>query len=422
MEETEHDSTEIDALIADLVDPLADTDYPLPERKPVKFTNVDVVVMPAGYKSEYPKPEGTKDSKARFTDSLPAMKLDLDSAEEADGVLSVPAIVAREMVYDYDGLKVLKPADELKAASLFANGIPVTREHPQSGIVTDRAEVLGFFRNPLAENDTLKGILEITDKDLIADVKDKKLTEVSPGFFCNLDRSDSGEFNGEHFDATQKEIFLNHIAIVKNGRCSIEDGCGIGLDSKKYPVPSELVDKIKAGIERAKAIKDKSLLNMLKELLKSVSVKKDSIEIKAPAPDITKLQDALVSIQAQRDTLKATLDNFVHSEGDSLGAELAALQDVKVVLDAAKDVKRERDILKSELEDIVNTEKVMLIDELTSLQDAKGKSDLAKLSLDDLRKELSLVKQLKANRLSFPATEQAGQAGQKIIDDAYRRI
>jgi hypothetical protein len=38
-------------------------EYPLPEKKPVKYTNVDVIVMPRGYKaqskseSESPKPE-----------------------------------------------------------------------------------------------------------------------------------------------------------------------------------------------------------------------------------------------------------------------------------------------------------------------------------------------------------------------------
>jgi len=35
----------------------------------------------------------------------------------------VPAIAAKEMVYDYDGLIILKPFDELRAAALFANGM-----------------------------------------------------------------------------------------------------------------------------------------------------------------------------------------------------------------------------------------------------------------------------------------------------------
>jgi hypothetical protein len=350
--------------------------YPLPERKPVKYTNVDVVVMPAGYKGEYPKPQDSI-GRPRVLDSL-ATKLDVDSAQEADGILSVPAVLAKQMVYNYDGFKVLKPADELKAASLFANGIPVTREHPDSGIVTDRSEVLGFLRNPVVENNMLKGILDITDRDLIADVKERKLTEVSTGFFTDLDRSDSGEFEGEHYDATQKNIFLNHVAVVESGRCGIEEGCGIGLDAKKVPLPQELVDLIKAAIERAKAMKDKSLLNMLKDLLKGVTVKVDSAEMNADALNLVKLKDAFGKLKLERDSFKDELEKVVQAEKDSL------------------------------------------IQELEMMQDTRTKDDLEKLALGDLQKELDMVKKLKADRLSTPDFSRS--SGRKSIDEAYGKI
>jgi hypothetical protein len=324
----------LDALFAQLTgnttDNEGDGEYPLPEKKPLKVTNVDVVVMPRGYKSEYPKPEA-KDSKPRFTDSLPSMKLDVDSAEEADGVLSVPVTAANaQHIYDYDGLKVRKPFEELEAAAMFCDGRPVSREHPTAGIVTDRGEVLGFFKNPLASDDVLKGVLQITDKDLIADVKSKKLSDVSLSFYCDLDRSASGELNGEHYDATQRNIFIDHIAICENGRCSIEDGCGIGLDAKKYPVPSELVDKITAAIERAKAMKDSSLYNMLKELLKGVSVKKDSEDKKtvdADAINLVKIKDAFAKLTAERDLLRGKVEEIEKTKKDALIAEHLTLQD-----------------------------------------------------------------------------------------------
>ena len=163
---TKESDAEIDALIAELTGLSAktgsqeeDAEYPLPESKPVKYTNVDVLVMPHGYQHTRTAAESIS------TDALP-LQLDLDSLSESDGLLSVPAIAAKEMVYDYDGLKVLKPFDELKAAALFSNGIPVTREHPKSGIVTDRREVLGFFRDPVAEDGQLRGLLEIADRGL----------------------------------------------------------------------------------------------------------------------------------------------------------------------------------------------------------------------------------------------------------------
>lgn len=378
---------EIDTLLAELASsPTTDDDdaeYPLPENKPVKFSGVDVVILPKGYKSEYPKPE---DSKPRFSDSLPSMKLDVANAEEADGVLSVPVTVANaKHIYDYDGLKVLKPFDELEAAALFADGIPITREHPSAGIVTDRRQVLGFFKSPTAKDDLLKGILAITDKDLIADVKDKKLTEVSAGFFCDLDDTLAGELEGVPYDATQKNIFLNHVAVVENGRCSIDDGCGIGLDAKKYPVPSDLVDKIKAAIARAKAMKDKSLYNLLKELLKGVSVKKDSGEgeAKTPVPNVDAIN--LVKIK----------DAF---------AELTA----------------ERNLLKDKLDEMDKAEKDAIIAKLISKPDSETKEELSVLTLDVLQKKLDMVEAAQAKRLSVPDSSQS--SGRTSIDEVYNEV
>jgi len=379
-EQEEGKNAEIDALIAELFS--VDAEYPLPEQKPVKYTDVDIVVMPRGYKSEYPKPK-EEDAKPSFTDSI---ALERDSIEEADGVLKVPVTIANSLhIYDYDGFKVQKPFDELEAAALFSAGIPVTCEHPIGGIVTDRAQVLGFLRNPTAENDELKGILEITGKDLIADVKAGKRVDVSPGFFCDLDSSESGhgEANGEHYDATQRNIFLNHVAVCEQGRCSRLDGCGLNLDAKKTPVPQSIADKIAAAIERAKAMKDKSLLKMLQDLQKAVAVAKDS-KVEDPLA-LKKVKDALDALKAERDSATS-----------------------------------ERDALKGQLEEVVKAEKDSLIAELTALQDVKGEEELRKLGLDQLKKDLDVAKQLLANRLSVSSQDQS--SGRKAIDDAYANI
>jgi hypothetical protein len=381
MEKTNSDA-EIDALIAELTGLATrageeDAEYPLPESKPVKYTNVDVLVMPHGYK--YPKPSEESIS----MDSLP-LQLDLDSLSETDGVLSVPVIAAKEMVYDYDGLKALKPFDELKAAALFANGIPITREHPKSGIVTDRREVLGFFRDPVAEDGQLKGILEIADRDLIADVKGKKLSEVSSGFFCALDRS-SGEFNGNQYDAVQRNIFLNHIAVVEHGRCSLAQGCGINLDAYAYPMPPDVIDKLDAAIERAKAMKDKSLLELLRKIRKVITTKKGKDSLDSDAFNLVKVRDAIAQLKAS-------------------AAQSAA----------------ERDELQTKLEEIVKAEKDAIITELEELQHAKQRPDLETMTLDDLKKELDMVKELKASKIAVPGLKATG--GRHSIDEAYAKI
>jgi hypothetical protein len=395
---------DLDALIAELtaaspaINDDSSDEYPLPEKKPVKYTNVDVIVMPRGYRGEYPKPEPkNEDSRSRFVDSIPAFTLDLDSAEETDGVLSVPATVAKSShIYDYDGFKVVKPFEELEAAAAFADGIPVTREHPRAGIVTDRSEVLGFFRNPIAEDNVLKGVLEITGKDLIADIKAGTRTDVSPGFFCELDTTTEsgagsldGEGEGERFDATQRNIFLNHIAVCEHGRCSYEDGCGIGLDASKNktPVPQDIVDQLKARIERAKSTKDRSLQNTLREVLKAVKVAKDSLTTSSIELEPAKLK-----------TIKDAIESFRTQK-----AQLSA----------------ERDALKAKLDELITIEKDAVIAELTALQDAKTESDLKQLSLDELQKELDMVKQMKADKLSIGTQKSSGRGA---IDEAYAKI
>jgi hypothetical protein len=375
MEKTESDA-EIDALIAELTGE-GDAEYPLPERKPVKYTNVDVLVMPHGYK--YPKPA----AESMSMDSQP-LQLDLDSLGETDGVLAVPVTVAKEMVYDYDGLKVLKPFDELRAAAVFANGIPVTREHPPAGIVTDRREVLGFLHDPVAEDGVLKGILEIADRDLIADVKAKKFSEVSAGFFCALDRG-PGELNGEQYDAVQRNIFLNHIAVVEHGRCSLAQGCGINLDTYAYPMPPDVIDKLDAAIERAKAMKDKSLLDLLRKIRKVITTKKGKDSLDSDAFNLVKVRDAIAQLKAS-------------------AAQSAA----------------ERDELQTKLEEIVKAEKDAIITELEELQHAKQRPDLETMTLDDLKKELDMVKELKASKIAVPGLKATG--GRHSIDEAYAKI
>jgi len=291
--------------------------------------------------------------------------LNTDGMQEKDGILTVPATVAKHMIQDYDGLKVLKPAAELEAAARFADGIPITRDHPPAGIVTDRAEVLGFLKDPTFENDELKGILNIADKDLAADVKDGKLTGLSIGFFCDLDRTE-GTVGDAKYDAIQKAIFLNHVAVVDAGRCSITDGCGFHTDSvKKIDSPPDLIGKLDTAIGMAtNEWSDSTLKDLLEEIKQMVTA----------AP----------------------------SAGDS----------------AAK-ITAERDALKAELESIIKTEKDALIAELTAVQDAKTKEDLEKLKLDELKKELAMVHELRTDRLSFGRGHESGKSA---VDSAYEKV
>ncbi len=362
----EEEEAELDALLQALAQPEADAEYPLPEEKPIKYTNVDVIVLPHGYKSEYPKPEqkdedANQDSIAQFTDSF---ELKLDEATEEDGMLRIPATIAHSKhVYGYnDGaIKAVKPFAELEAAARFANGIPVTRDHPKAGIVTERAQVLGFLRDPRAESDVLTGILEISDKDLIADIKEQKLSDVSPGYFCTLDTSDEAKGSlgeGKDYNAVQREIFLNHVAVCAEGRCSSRDGCGLNI------VPTN-----------------------------------ESAEQPAKQPDQSA---AVAQLQEAKDAvvrLKRERAEAVAQRGEAVS---------------------QRDALQRKLDELVQTEKDALVAELTTLQDTKTEKDLQALDLDALSKELDMVKGLRTARLAAPVSPEA--KGRARIDEVYGKI
>lgn len=315
------------------------------------------------------KKEGNAINPTRIIDSH-SFKLDKDKAKIVDGILEVPVIVAREMVYDYGSTKALKPRDELEKAAQFADGIAITRSHPEAGIVTDQAEILGTFRNPEMVDEELSGVLRITNKSLIGDVLDGTLKEVSGGFFCNLDRTASGDYEGTHYDATQKNILLNHVAIVDRGRCSLEDGCGIQMDS-----PPELRGKLDTAIGMAQREYQSELKDLLVEIKDMLGTTK-KLDAAEDSDLNTKLSETLLTLKTDNEKLKADLDAITVKERDAI------------------------------------------IGELLKAQDTKGEADLLKLSIPELRKELDMVNQITATRLSIDNRS----GGTKAIDEAYDKV
>ena len=231
-------------------------------------------------------------SKDCFIDTID-VTLDKASATVDDnGVMHIPSVViAREMVQDYDGLKVLKPGDELEAAAPFCDGRPITDEHPAERIVTDRTEVKGSKKKPVWNKDKkeLSVDFEITDKTLQDSINSGDKQEVSIGFSCDLDRT-SGELDGKKYDAIQKDIYIDHTAVCKTGtaRCSLKDGCGI--DSKTLSMASkDDITKIKDSVKRI--VDERNTLTKERDGLRKMvdsfteDAKKDIID------ELTSLQD-----------------------------------------------------------------------------------------------------------------------------------
>lgn len=115
----------------------------------------------------------------------------------------------------------LRPPDEVfKAASLESLArVAVTDSHPPE--MLSSANTAKYQRGTVGEgvardSDYVRAPLTLTDAQLIAKVEAGK-TALSAGYTCNLD-STPGEWNGEKYDAVQRDIVYNHLAIVDVAR------------------------------------------------------------------------------------------------------------------------------------------------------------------------------------------------------------
>lgn len=169
---------------------------------------------------------------------------DISGAFDTDSFYKITdATIARPIKQRYmvDGemRTFVKPAAELrKAAWTFDNATyPLT--HPDTGMVKDVNDVHGFWRNVRYDDDSDRLLADLyvpTNDDEAIDFIQSN-TDVSVGFFNRLTRTD--DYDGdvgdlvddmEGVDAFQTDIFGNHVAGVKRGRCSGEDGCGLDHD------------------------------------------------------------------------------------------------------------------------------------------------------------------------------------------------
>lgn len=177
----------------------------------------------------------------QLADSLPLMNARLAS----DGSLVAEVRAARAGLYTYrgseigrpdlDAVRVYRPESEAfsKATLDSLSSLTVTQDHPPEGVVTPRnwkrvavgwtgEDVIrdgGFVRVPLI----------LKDEDTIDAVRAGK-RELSFGYLCDFDFIPGTTKGGEAYDAVQKDLRGNHLAIVERGRAGRE--CAFDKDGE----------------------------------------------------------------------------------------------------------------------------------------------------------------------------------------------
>jgi hypothetical protein len=154
----------------------------------------------------------------------------------------VPAVITREGVYDYDGMLIYEPAEEVEKAAFTALNAWVVEEHPPEIILAKPQHIRGTVRNPQFEKDKIKAELVFfknrCSPQYLEEIKTGKARSVSIGFFFDCIQQ-PGEFKGQHYDYVKKDILIDHVAVGSwQGRCSYPL-CGIGVDTIKGVEPHQ---------------------------------------------------------------------------------------------------------------------------------------------------------------------------------------
>jgi hypothetical protein len=164
---------------------------------------------------------------------------DLQGAFDTDQFYKIEgATIARPIKQQYvvgDSVETyVKPADSLQKAAWSFDNKPFTIQHPDSGMVKNVDDIHGFWRNPRydADGERLKEDLYIptTDDEALAFIEEHQ--DVSVGFYNRVYDDFDGDVGTlvdgtDSVDGYQVQMYGDHIAGVKRGRCSAEDGCGL---------------------------------------------------------------------------------------------------------------------------------------------------------------------------------------------------
>jgi hypothetical protein len=187
-----------------------------------------------------------------------------------EGYLIVPATISRPGTQTYkaielvptedhlpmglrpeDPITVYRPPEEVfKAESVnsFKN-IAVTNNHPPEFLNSKNYKKysVGIVLSDVETVDGhVKGTIKITDYETINEIKDGKV-DISAGYHSNVYFEEGETPEGEPYQAIQKDISGNHVAVVMRGRAGSEVKLADGLEE-----PSARSEKLASeGVKRS---------------------------------------------------------------------------------------------------------------------------------------------------------------------------
>ena len=248
------------------------------------------------------------------------LKLSTERKYTDEGFLSVPARISRIGIQEYravemglsdrdpnDIIRVYRPEEEVfnqDSLDSFTNK-PVTNNHPPELVNTNNSRnyTVGLSgHEAMKDGMFVKTSLTVTDSDAIKAIESGKV-ELSNGYTADIDWTPGVTQDGEEFDAVQRNIKGNHIAIVERGRagpsCRVADNLPdiedevtmpkITIDGVDYEVSeqaAQAVGKLQSALNDAESEAQKNAEDLkekedeMEEVKKEAKKTEDSLQAK----------------------------------------------------------------------------------------------------------------------------------------------
>ena len=245
-----------------------------------------------------------------------------------EGFLKVPARISRTGIQEYlavemglsdreptDKIKVYRPEEEVFSdisLSSFASK-PVTNNHPPELVNASNSKQYSVGMSDAQitrDGDFVKTILYVTDAEAISNIESGKV-ELSNGYTADIDWTPGVTPSGETYDAIQRNIKGNHIAIVERGRagpsCRVADNSPMSGEVIMAKATIDGVD-YEVSDQAAQAVgKLHKRLNDAEEEAKKKDeeLEKKDEELKAKEDE---MEEAEKEARKTEDSLKAQLD------------------------------------------------------------------------------------------------------------------
>lgn len=261
------------------------------------------------------------------------------------GGIRVPARVTREGVLVYqraDGttIRELRPADEVFREDSLASlaDCAVTITHPSSGRVTPetfRQDSVGYVRGEgQRDGRFVAAHLVVQDADAIRRIDAGELVELSCGYSCRVEPTSGMTADGERYDAIQRDVTYNHVALLPRGGGRAGRDVALRLDGAGVEVATPPANDNPARDPARDPERDRRIDTMKTERIDGVDYVVGSNEWQqAHAKRMARLDAEAEELKAKIAELEAQLAAMK----EELAGQTAALDEKSKALDEATD-------------------------------------------------------------------------------------